>query len=141
MSKRERKEAAAPSRKKVKLAHPPAPAKARPPPRATSTTLETSSSDASGSFYVAAGSYERFLYGLECRLQSGKRRQVELKPIFHFPAHLSCIKALAFSPVNTTGKVTLVSGGTDEAVKIWDVRSRKEVGLLNVHGGACKQMP
>lgn len=133
MSKRDRREAPTKSRKKPKLASSKPNGKSAP---TSSLDAASTSSLPSSTFYVAAGSYERFLYGLECELQPGKRRKVEVKPIFHFPAHLSCIKTLAFSEATAKGKVTLVTGSTDEAVKIWDVRSRKEVGSLVVHSGA-----
>ena len=59
---------------------------------------------------------------------------LNLKPIFSFPAHQSCIKSVAISP-NVTGRKWLVSGGTDETIKIWDLGKRKEVGVLNAHEG------
>lgn len=84
-------------------------------------------------FQVMAGSYERILYGLQ--IQEGNSDSSELlqiKPIFTFPAHISCIKAVAASP---KGGKWLATGGTDETIKIWDLRRRKELGGLQQHTG------
>jgi protein MAK11 len=81
-------------------------------------------------FKVIAGSYEKILYGLEGRYdkETGK---ADLKPTFIFPAHLSCIKAVAASP----GGKWLATGAADEVIKVWDLRRRKEVGGLVQHEG------
>lgn len=93
---------------------------------------------------VSAGSYERLLYGLTCTFDSepststGLPYSLNITPYFAFPAHLSSLKAVAASqnPSPATGterKVGgkyLVSGGTDEVVKVWDLRRRREVGVL-----------
>jgi protein MAK11 len=91
------------------------------------------------SFKVIAGSYEKLLYGLEGTVDltekegevEGKLR-LELKPVFVFPAHVSCIKAVAASP---HGGKWLATGSADEIIKIWDLRRRKEVGALMQHQG------
>ena len=89
------------------------------------------------SFKVIAGSYEKLLYGLEGTVnltkEEGKLR-FALKPVFVFPAHVSCIKAVAASP---HGGKWLATGSTDEIIKIWDLRRRKEVGALMHHQGDC----
>ncbi len=70
----------------------------------------TCSSDPSSKFKIIAGSYEKILYGLEGELKE-TLSETTLKPIFIFPAHLSCIKALATSP---QGGKWLASGAGDE---------------------------
>jgi protein MAK11 len=88
------------------------------------------------SFKIIAGSYERLLYGLEgtTSVSSTGASELEwtLKPIFIFPAHVSCIKAVAASP---QGGKWLATGSGDEIIKVWDLRRRKEIGGLMQHEG------
>jgi protein MAK11 len=83
-----------------------------------------------GSFIVVAGSYEKLLYGIEGTYAPGSETP-SFKPIFIFPAHLACVKAVAASP----GGKWLATGSEDEFVKVWDLRRRKEVGSLSQHTG------
>ncbi|KAF8902384.1 WD40-repeat-containing domain protein [Gymnopilus junonius] len=85
------------------------------------------------SFKVVAGSYEKLLYGLDGTItfdEDSKKLQFALKPVFIFPAHVSCIKAVAASP---HGGKWLATGSTDEIIKVWDLRRRKEIGGLMHH--------
>jgi protein MAK11 len=82
-------------------------------------------------FKIIAGSYEKILYGLE-GFYDKETGKASLKPIFIFPAHLSCIKSVAASP---NGGKWLVSGSADEIIRVWDLRRRKEVGGLIQHEG------
>ncbi|KAJ1955991.1 60s ribosome biogenesis protein mak11, partial [Dipsacomyces acuminosporus] len=82
---------------------------------------------ADGSFLVAAGTYERILYGLEGRFV-GER--LTLNPQFIFPAHIGCIKAVS------TGGRYLASGSTDEVIKLYDLKKRVELGSLHEHKGS-----
>jgi protein MAK11 len=85
------------------------------------------------SFKVIAGSYEKLLYGLEASITCQNLDLVfHLNPIFIFPAHVSCIKAVAASP---QGGKWLATGSADEIIKIWDLRRRKEIGGLMHHEG------
>ncbi len=79
-------------------------------------------------FKIIAGTYEKLLYGLEGKYAGG---EVALDPLFIFPAHLACVKAVTASP---TGK-WLATGSEDEFIKVWDLRRRKEVGSLSQHTG------
>ena len=98
-------------------------------------------------FKVIAGSYEKILYGLQVDVpassppssqlstsssSSGVRNEIKMKPIFIFPAHISCVKAVAASPL---GGKWLATGGTDETIKVWDLKRRKELGGLSQHQG------
>lgn len=91
------------------------------------------------SFKVVAGSYEKLLYGLEGTVSladpetSTRKYKFDLKPLFIFPAHVSCIKAVAASP---QGGKWLATGSADEIIKVWDLRRRKEIGGLMHHEGA-----
>lgn len=88
------------------------------------------------SFKIVAGSYEKLLYGLDGSVtldeDNESKLEFHLKPIFIFPAHVSCIKAVAASP---QGGKWLASGSADEIVKVWDLRRRKEIGGLMHHEG------
>jgi protein MAK11 len=86
------------------------------------------------SFKVVAGSYEKLLYGLDgtVTVDDQSNLQFHLKPIFIFPAHVSCIKSVAASP---HGGKWLATGSADEIVKVWDLKRRKEIGGLMHHEG------
>ena len=86
------------------------------------------------SFKIIAGTYEKLLYGLDARvsISPGTKLQFSLLPVFAFPAHVSCIKAVAASP---QGGKWLATGSADEIIKVWDLRRRKEVGGLMHHQG------
>lgn len=68
--------------------------------------------------FIATGAYEGFLYGFH---------QENLELVWSYPAHLSSIRCLALN------HKYLVSGGSDEHVKIYSLNSRKEVGSLMHH--------
>lgn len=88
------------------------------------------------SFKVIAGSYEKLLYGLEGTVTlENLELKYHLKPIFIFPAHVSCIKAVAASP---NGGKWLATGSADEIIKVWDLRRRKEIGGLMHHEGTFR---
>ncbi|KAJ7780239.1 WD40-repeat-containing domain protein [Mycena maculata] len=92
------------------------------------------------SFKVIAGSYEKLLYGLEGTVSYDADSSVlafELKPLFIFAAHVSCIKAVAASP---HGGKWLATGSADEIVKVWDLRRRKEIGGLMHHEGSITHL-
>ncbi|KAI1790232.1 WD40 repeat-like protein [Ganoderma leucocontextum] len=97
----------------------------------SSTSLPTS-------FKVVTGSYEKLLYGLEGTVCSDSAEYTfNLKPIFIFPAHVSCIKSVAVSP---QGGKWLATGSADEIIKVWDLRRRKELGGLMQHQGSITHL-
>lgn len=102
----------------------------------TSTREKEKKTSFPTSFKVIVGSYERLLYGLEgtASVSSTGASELEwtLKPIFIFPAHISCIKTVAASP---EGGKWLATGSGDEIIKVWDLRRRKEIGGLMQHEG------
>ncbi|KAF8639094.1 hypothetical protein AX17_001739 [Amanita inopinata Kibby_2008] len=101
------------------------------------------------SFKIVAGTYEKLLYGLDARVTVSTPSPNEsssstepmlsftLHPIFAFPAHVSCIKAVATSP---HGGKWLATGSADEIIKIWDLRRRKEIGGLMHHQGSITHL-
>jgi protein MAK11 len=112
--------------------HPsPKPKKGQTRPNAGNSTSPPPSA-----FKLVTGSYEKLLYGLEGSITLGEKDgdqiSVKLKPIFIFPAHVSCVKAVSGSPM---GGKWLATGSVDEIVKVWDLRRRKEVGGLMHHEG------
>ncbi|KAG8836082.1 hypothetical protein FRC17_010015 [Serendipita sp. 399] len=108
---------------------------------ATATTNDTVVPNSSRRLIVVAGSYEKILYGLEIepqkRKMNGEDERADFTPVFAFPAHISCVKAVAAS--RPSGK-WLATGGTDETIKIWDLRRRKELGTLQQHQGSITQL-
>ncbi|KAJ7233009.1 WD40-repeat-containing domain protein [Mycena rebaudengoi] len=91
-------------------------------------------------FKVIAGSYEKLLYGLEGSVSYDADTAAlafHLKPVFIFPAHVSCIKAVAASP---NGGKWLATGSADEIIKVWDLRRRKEIGGLMHHEGSITHL-
>ncbi|KAH9951092.1 WD40-repeat-containing domain protein [Amylocystis lapponica] len=96
------------------------------------------SSTLPSSFKVITGSYEKLLYGLEGSTSAtDSGYSFNLKPIFIFPAHMSCVRAVAASP---HGGKWLASGSADEIVKVWDLRRRKEIGGLMHHEGSITHL-
>ncbi|EST04647.1 WD40 repeat [Kalmanozyma brasiliensis GHG001] len=111
------------------------------PPQPTST------------FRIVAGSYERLLYGLEATVEpssdsttagadassstSAAAFNISLKPIFTFPAHISSIRTVATAGSDSKW---LATGGTDEIVKVWDLRKQREVGQLTGHEGTITSL-
>lgn len=80
-------------------------------------------------YLIVAGSYERLLYGLTGSAPEGSSYPA-LHPEFIYPAHISCIKALS------ANQRFLATGSTDEHVKIYDLKIKKEVGTLMHHTGS-----
>ncbi|KAI0831978.1 WD40 repeat-like protein [Trametes gibbosa] len=113
--------------------------KIKPQKKTTSVVSDPSSSTSlPTSFKAICGSYEKLLYGLEGTVSSeGAEYSFHLKPIFIFPAHVSCIKAVAASP---QGGKWLATGSADEIVKVWDLRRRKEIGGLMHHEGSITHL-
>ncbi|WFD19183.1 Protein mak11 [Malassezia caprae] len=90
-------------------------------------------------FRIVAGSYERFLYGLEGSLHrtADDTYEATLVPRFVFPAHVSSVRSVACAGRDSKW---LVTGGVDETIKVWDLRRRKEVGALTGHEGTITSL-
>jgi protein MAK11 len=87
---------------------------------------------------VAVGSYERIIYGLDVELASsedGELRVAESKVAFALPAHnTGYVKCIASCPRY------LVTGGTDEVMRVFDLKKRKDIGSVNRHDGSLKAL-
>lgn len=82
---------------------------------------------------ICLGTYERILYGWEVTLsQSGTVS--ETKVVFAIPVHQGYVKSIA-----TTGR-HLVTGGTDEIIKVFDLRKKREQGTLTHHSGTITSL-
>lgn len=90
-------------------------------------------------FRIVAGSYERFLYGLDGSLHRtvDDTYEATLVPRFVFPAHVSSVRSVACAGRDSKW---LVTGGVDETIKVWDLRRRKEVGALTGHEGTITSL-
>jgi protein MAK11 len=135
-----------PAKKKARFSNPPpaAPPAQKSKAKAAAAPVQgpEATPDAPKRFVVSAGSYERLLYGLECEFEpstsSSSGYALSVNPIFSFPAHLSSLKTVAASHLVSPGTGSerkvggkyLVSAGTDEVIKVWDLQRRKEVGIL-----------
>lgn len=105
----------------------------------TATAQETKPERLARGLRIVAGSYERFLYGLVGRLDNSHGKlAVRIEPQFVFPAHVSSIRTVACAGLDSKW---LVTGGTDETIKVWDMRRRVEVGALVGHEGVYHFSP
>ncbi|KAI9366320.1 WD40-repeat-containing domain protein [Pilaira anomala] len=77
-------------------------------------------------FRIVVGTYERLLYGINGFWNEDKTK-VDLQPIFIIPAHTGCIRTVAI------GGNFLASGSTDEIIRLYDIKKRKEYGSLGGH--------
>lgn len=81
-------------------------------------------------FEVLAGTYEEYTVGYEC-VKEGK--EFHLKHTIAAHSHRASVKTIAV--YNGPRHDILVTGGTDETIHIYDLRSRKESGILINHSG------
>ncbi|KAI8972514.1 WD40-repeat-containing domain protein [Pilobolus umbonatus] len=77
-------------------------------------------------FRIIVGTYERLLYGINAFWNADKT-QLDLEPIFIIPAHTGCIRTVAI------GGHFLASGSSDEIIRLYDIKKRKEYGSLGGH--------
>lgn len=79
---------------------------------------------------VTIGSYEKTLHGVDFKVDVEGKKLVAKKVSFSMPAHTGYVKTVA------SGQDYLVSGSTDETVRIFDLRRRKDYGSLTCHSGS-----
>lgn len=90
---------------------------------ANTTTAKTKKLPRPLELLILAGSYERLLYGLTLSA-----------PSFIYPSHISTITTL------TSNQKYLITGSTDEQIKIYSLPLRKEVGILACHQGTITSL-
>ncbi|KAF8317200.1 WD40 repeat-like protein [Clavulina sp. PMI_390] len=107
----------------------------------------------SRAFTIVVGSYEKLLYGIEGTYSfalpspsspstssapsPSEYPTLSLKPVFIFPAHVASVKAVAAAP---SGGRWLATGSSDEIIKVWDLKRKKEVGGLMQHQGSITHL-
>jgi protein MAK11 len=84
---------------------------------------------------IVAGTLEGFLYGFEPDAASGKAGGDALPLKYGYRVHAGCVKSLALANQGPQAGRLLVTGGTDERVRIYDLKERKERGELQQHTG------
>lgn len=95
---------------------------------------------ATGQFLVVIGSYERILYGIDVKLKKfneGKMEKDEetiVKVSFAIPAHSGMIKSIAIN------NDFLATGSTDDTIRLFDIKKRKEIGALTSHSSPIISM-
>ena len=87
------------------------------------------------SIQVIAGTYEKILHGITAVVNinadsanSANQKDnaaVEFADTFLFNAHGSAIRCLALSPPSKQGKITLVSGSSDQTINLYQLSARK----------------
>ncbi|KAI8074702.1 WD40-repeat-containing domain protein [Gongronella butleri] len=76
-------------------------------------------------FRIITGTYERILYGINANWTDDKK--LKLAPVFIVPAHTGLIRTVG------VGGQFLASGSTDEIIRLYNIKKRKEYGFLGGH--------
>eukprot|EP00158_Paraphelidium_tribonemae_P005027 Partr_v1_DN27118_c0_g1_i1_m15718 putative PAK1 interacting protein 1 len=84
-------------------------------------------------FTVYLGTYERVLIGIDAFERDSSNLDLEM--CIGYAAHTASIKALS------AGGNQLATGSTDEVIKLYDIKKRKELGAMHAHTGtiSCLQ--
>uniref|UniRef100_L7M4S6 Putative p21-activated protein kinase-interacting protein n=1 Tax=Rhipicephalus pulchellus TaxID=72859 RepID=L7M4S6_RHIPC len=83
-------------------------------------------------FDVILGTYEEFLLGYA--LQKGKDGQFSLQQFFTNHSHLGSVRCVA------AGGKFVASGSVDETIRLFNMRSRSEMGSLMQHEGTINSL-
>lgn len=85
---------------------------------------------------VSFGSYERIVFGCDIEIKKSKEAYsvVSVKESFAIPAHLASVRSIASCPR------FMVSGSTDETIKIFDLKRRKDIGSVCEHNGSISSL-
>eukprot|EP01134_Creolimax_fragrantissima_P005620 CFRG5620T1 len=87
---------------------------------------------------IVAGSYESRLFGFDCTADTDSTElSLALEPVFAYTPHNGCIKTVALSHP----PMYLSSAGTDEQIKLYDLKRKRELGeLLMQHEGTITKL-
>ncbi|KAH7942911.1 p21-activated protein kinase-interacting protein 1-like [Rhipicephalus sanguineus] len=88
--------------------------------------------EAENVFDVILGTYEEFLLGYA--LQKGKDGQLRLQQFFTNHSHLGSVRCVA------AGGKFVASGSVDETIRLFNMRSRSEMGSLMQHEGTINSL-
>ncbi|KAL1426982.1 hypothetical protein MTO96_003277 [Rhipicephalus appendiculatus] len=88
--------------------------------------------EAENVFDVILGTYEEFLLGYA--LQKGKDGQFSLQQFFTNHSHLGSVRCVA------AGGKFVASGSVDETIRLFNMRSRSEMGSLMQHEGTINSL-
>lgn len=88
--------------------------------------------EAENVFDVILGTYEEFLLGYA--LQKGKDGQFRLQQFFTNHSHLGSVRCVA------AGGKFVASGSVDETIRLFNMRSRSEMGSLMQHEGTINSL-
>ena len=81
---------------------------------------------------IVVGTYSGALHGWECDESTARKdHQLKFEVIFRYSPHPECIKALQF--IKSMAGSMMVSGGSSEVMRLYNVNSRKEIGTLMEH--------
>lgn len=85
---------------------------------------------------MALGSYERIVFGTDFDLEKdGENYKLKsAKDSFAVPAHIASVRSVG------SCRKYLVSGSTDETIKIFDLRKRKDIGSVVEHSGSITSL-
>lgn len=83
---------------------------------------------------ICVGTYEHILYGWELDFDAKNASLASSKVAFALPAHTGYIRC-----ISTAGR-HLVTGGTDEVIKVFDLKRRRELGTLTHHAGTVTSL-
>jgi protein MAK11 len=79
---------------------------------------------------LTIGTYEKCLQGTDYKIDDEKCELISKRSSFSISAHIGYVRAIAAGPH------FLVSGSTDETIRIFDLRRRKDYGILACHSGS-----
>ncbi|PVU94949.1 hypothetical protein BB561_002145 [Smittium simulii] len=122
------------ARKKQKLSS--SQAKADPLPEKSESALivlKSIKTAVTDTTLVVVGTYERLLYGFEVT-NSEDPSELKISPKFIMPIHIGYISTLSLC------SKFLASGSTDEVIKLFDIKRKKELGSLHEHTGTITKV-
>lgn len=85
-------------------------------------------------FNIVVGSYEHTLLCLCIEIFGKTKTEIKVVPIFHIEAHKFSVKSIDIA------KKYLVSGSSDDQIKIYDIKKNKEIGHLLCNNGSVTKL-
>ncbi|KAI3644216.1 hypothetical protein MP228_010380 [Amoeboaphelidium protococcarum] len=86
-------------------------------------------------FTIVAGTYEKLLVGIDTKIsQDNGDNSLDMEMSFGFAAHIGAVKTVAI------GGEFLASGSSDEVIKLFNMKKKKELGSLHSHSGSIHSL-